>query len=194
MSAFHLEVVQIKETPREFRMQSDVAWWESTRASLREVEVELRRPFTLALRAHRIGRRLLCQGELSGSVALICGRCLEPYPCEFTEPVHLLLEPAVVAPGSAPPEGGIDLDPEDLEVGRYSGDTLDFSPVVREILALAWPVQPRCGESCLGLCPRCGRNRNLEACDCSERDVSGPFASLREMLQARAGSGSPKRR
>lgn len=184
MGTFCLEVESIQESPRDFRLESDVEWWRGARDTLREREVELRRPFALALTAHRIGRRILCRGDLTGAVHLICGRCLEPYPYEFSEPMHLLLEPGRVSPGAE--ATGIKLDPDDLEVGSYTGDLLDFSPILIEILALAWPVQPRCDDACMGLCAHCGRNRNVEPCACATDAPSGPFAGLREMLEQQA--------
>jgi uncharacterized protein len=179
-----LEVDEIKETPREFRLEADHAWWDRIRELFQEPDVELERPFVVSFRAHRIGMRLLFQGEIRGVVDLLCGRCLEPYACEFREPLQLLLEP--VMPGQDPPEGGVELDPEDLEVGRYSGDVLDFDPVVREVLALAWPVQPRCSEECRGLCPACGCNRNRQTCTCTDDASSRPFADLDERLREAA--------
>jgi uncharacterized protein len=35
-----------------------------------------------------------------------------------------------------------------------------------EEFSLALPVKPLCRENCLGLCPVCGKNRNLESCVC----------------------------
>jgi uncharacterized protein len=186
-----LEVERIKETPREFRLEGDRLWWEQAREALQEPEIELGRPFMFSFQAHRIGMRLLFRGEVDGVANLVCGRCLEPYGYEFREPVQLLLEPAPT--GTVLPEGGLDLDPEDLEIGRYGGDVLDFDLLLREVLALAWPVQPRCDEGCQGLCPVCGRNRNLETCACSDPSVSRPFARLGELIEE-AATGDPERR
>lgn len=186
-----LEVERIKKTPREFRLEGDRAWWERVREGLQEPEVELNRPFVFSFRAHRIGMRLLFRGEVDGLVGLVCGRCLEPYGYEFREPVQLLLEP--VPAGTVIPDGGLELDPEDLEIGRYGGDVLDFDPLVREVLALDWPVQPRCEEGCQGLCPVCGCNRNHESCVCSDQSVSRPFARLGELIEE-ASTDDPDRR
>jgi uncharacterized protein len=179
-----LQIDEIEETPREFRLEADPGWWDETRQVFREPEIEMATPFVVTLRAHRVGMRLLCQGQIRGVVDLPCGRCVEPYGYEFREPLQLLLEP--VLPGQEEPEGGLELDPEDLELGRYSGDVLDFGTVVREILALAWPVQPRCSEECRGLCPVCGCNRNEETCSCSDEASSRPFSDLDERLREAA--------
>lgn len=191
MPVLCLEVHRIDETPREFRLVTDAPWWERARQALGEPEVEVRRSITVSLRAHRIGLRLLCQGTVDGVVDMICGRCLEPYPFELTEPLELLLEPAPAHSGL--PEGTIAMDPDDPGVGRYTGDPLDLSPAVVEVLSLAWPVQPRCTESCKGLCPTCGTNRNQAPCRCAVDTTTRPFAGLREMLARGSGSGARRR-
>jgi uncharacterized protein len=179
-----LEVERIKETRREFRLESDATWWHEIRSQLCEPEVRLCAPFGLRVQAHRIGMRLLFEGDVDGVVDLICSRCLEPYRYAFDEPMRLLLEPAPAAGGTPTP--GIELDPEDAELGRYAGEVLDFSPVVREVLALAWPVQPRCDENCRGLCPGCGCNRNRESCTCANDDKSRPLAQLGRLIEEAA--------
>ncbi len=79
-------------------------------------------------------------------------------------------------------EPGIDLDPEDLEIGRYSGEELDFEPVLRDLLLLSWPMAPRCAEDCPGLCPVCGENRSRRACQCDAEQANKPFAALGKLL------------
>ena len=181
MGGLSIQLRSVKETPSRFVQACDPDWWDRTREALCELEAELHRGFELDLSGYRMGARLLFRGEFSGAVELLCGRCLDPYVCEFREPVQLLLEPAVASSELA--EGQIALDPDDPEVGRYAGEELDFEPVLLDVLALAWPMQPRCGEECLGLCPVCGANRNREACGCQSRDASHPFASLGRLLE-----------
>jgi uncharacterized protein len=192
MGVFCLEVGQVKESPREFRLEADRAWWERARTVLREPDVEFRTALALSFQAHRLGMRLLLQGDLQGSMELICGRCVEPYHYEFAEAMHLLLEPA--SPGEEMPEGGMKLDPDDLEIGRYVGDVIDLGPLVMEILALGWPVQPRCDEECRGLCPVCGSNRNRESCSCTTDSTSRPFARLGKLLSEAAARTSSRDR
>jgi len=188
MCAWVVPVEQVKEKPRRFELEADSEWWEEVREDLKEPEAQMRRPFRLEVDGHRLGRRLLFRGELAGSIDLACSRCLDTYEESFLESFQLLLEPAPDAESVG--EEGIELDPEDPELGRYAGDELDFGAAVLEILALAWPMQPRCRESCRGLCPNCGRNWNAEPCGCGDSSVSRPFAGLKGLLErARRGGG-----
>jgi uncharacterized protein len=188
MGAWLVPVEQVKETPRGFELEADSEWWQAVCEDLTEPGVRMHRPFRLEFQGHRLGRRLLFRGALRGSVDLSCSRCLDTYEETFDESFQLLLEPAPDA--ASVPESGIELDPDDPEVGRYGGDELDFGAAVLEILALAWPMQPRCRESCRGLCSSCGTNWNVEPCGCIEPSVSRPFAGLKGLLErARRGGG-----
>jgi uncharacterized protein len=40
--------------------------------------------------------------------------------------------------------------------------------MLREQVILAEPMHPLCREECLGICPVCGRDRNLAPCECKE--------------------------
>ena len=191
MSELILAVLEVRESPRRFRLASDAGWWEANRTLFRDPGSRLLRPFVLDLQGYRLGPRLLFRGEVEGTIELPCGRCVEPYAHSIEDQVELLLEPLrnPEARAEGPPAGGIELDPEDLEIGRYAGEELDFGVLLREILQFNWPMQPRCAEGCLGLCPSCGANRNRETCRCESGAGARPFAALGELLRgAKPGS------
>jgi uncharacterized protein len=183
MAELTIALLEVGEARRRFRLEAGPSWWQDNRGILRDPESGLARPLLLELEGYRLGERLFFRGTLSGAVELACGRCLEPYVYELSERIELLLEP--LPRSSEPPEGGIELDPEDLEIARYRGDELDFGVVLRELLLFNWPVQPRCAEGCLGLCPSCGANRNLEPCRCAGDVKTRPFAGLGAMLEGK---------
>jgi uncharacterized protein len=54
----------------------------------------------------------------------------------------------------------------ETEIGYYQKDSLALEDVLREQVLLALPVRTLCKPDCKGLCPRCGANRNLQACNC----------------------------
>lgn len=59
----------------------------------------------------------------------------------------------------------------DEEAYPLEGDELDLEPLARDAVLLGLPLAPLCQESCRGLCPTCGVNRNLDVCQCeSPRD------------------------
>lgn len=114
------------------------------------------------------------QGSISGDAIRQCVRCLK----EFADPlaVHFSTDfvkkqakgrkPARPASGGASgPESAGDIGEDTYE---YVGDDIDLVPMLREQVILAEPMHPLCREECLGICPVCGRDRNLAPCDCKE--------------------------
>jgi uncharacterized protein len=91
-------------------------------------------------------------GPLTGRIAYRCARCLKPFDRYFRLEVHEFF-----APGATE---GDDLYP-------ITGEgSIDLEPMVRDAVVLSMPFSPLCRPDCLGLCPRCGGDRNLGECSC----------------------------
>ena len=101
-------------------------------------------------------------GSVAGRMAFTCARCLSPFERGFD---ILMQELFVREPG---PEDDYALEPDLL---------LDPEPMVRDAVVLSMPFAPLCRPDCLGLCERCGVDRNLGGCTCTER-VDPRWAAL----------------
>ncbi len=115
----------------------------------------------------RHGQTLLCY-TARYTLHLPCARCLADVnrACEENF-AHVVVEQLT--------EG----DPEDW--AQAPDGQLDLNGVVEADLALSLDTAPLCDETCLGLCPRCGTNRNLSGCDCAQQQKpDSPFAALME--------------
>ena len=108
---------------------------------------------------------ILVTGAVSGTMTLSCARCLKPFESPFTLHVQELFAP--------------DLSPEDDEY-PLAEETVDLEPMLRDSVVLAMPFAPLCRSDCLGLCERCGGDRNLGECRC-EPDVDARWAPLRDL-------------
>ena len=76
----------------------------------------------------------------------------------------------------------------ELDVEFYSERTISLRDLAIEQIQLMIPMKPLCDESCLGLCPRCGVNRNRESCQCEESigdERWGALMQFREGLKKR---------
>ena len=181
MGDCEIRLSRVVESPRRFPLAANAEWWERAREvfAAEGGEVPRHARWSLELEGYRIGRRLLFRGDLDASLGLACAWCTEPIDFPVRERVELLLEPSQNP--QRIPEGGIRLDPEDIALGEYAGETLDFGRVILEILALAWPMQPRESEAC----PEgCARWRAPSARSGSPAEGSSrPFAGLDEMLR-----------
>jgi uncharacterized protein len=111
------------------------------------------------------------RGRMSGWLAVACSRCVEPVRAAIDEDIAVTYIPAAQVPatmdGEDPDdEDGVELGTDDLDVFPYDGESIDLEPLLREQVILAVPFAPLCSESCKGLCPQCGANRNASQCAC----------------------------
>ena len=93
-------------------------------------------------------------GRVSGSYASECSRCLDPVQVPVRGDFELM-----VRRSERDDETG-----DDLLVLTPSQHEVDLSPMIRETVVLNEPMIVLCTESCRGLCPVCGANRNRETC------------------------------
>ena len=73
------------------------------------------------------------------------------------------------------------IDAGEAEMGFYEGDGLELEDILREQVLLALPMQRICSESCKGICPVCGKNRNETACDCQPESRDGRWEAFRKL-------------
>jgi uncharacterized protein len=111
---------------------------------------------------YRAGLDVFFEGSLRGEALGICARCLEEYAFPLTQPFRFVLTPRAAAVGGRP-----QLSADDMALSTYEGEEIDLTPLVHEQILLALPTRPLCGESCRGLCSRCGANLNAGPCGCA---------------------------
>jgi uncharacterized protein len=187
-----LLVDRLTDAPTRFEFEGGAGWWREMRAELPGLEEVEAEPFHFELSAHRMGADIYVEGVASGALLLGCSRCLARYRHALREPFRLVLEPAgsrvPVEPDAAAAlaRDGLCLGDE-LESGWFSGRELELGPFFREVIALALPVQPLCGEQCQGLCPHCGIDRNVERCECVDTPRESPFQVLRALREGKSG-------
>ena len=104
------------------------------------------------------------RGKFAGNFQVPCARCVEPVEIPLAADFDLIFRPA--AADAEATERSITA-PE-TEIGYYQGDSLSLEDVLREQVLLSLPVRTLCKPDCKGLCPRCGENRNSQACNCDE--------------------------
>ena len=181
-----VRVDQVKESPEEVEFSGDPTWNRAAEERIPELAAPGSEALAVELRSYRIGTDLLLEGRLRGALGLECGRCLARYRHALAESFRLVLEPAG-ARLPADPEAARSLAEhgfclgDELELGWFQGHEIDLTPFVLEVVALAIPVQPLCRESCKGLCPQCGADRNETECGCEAPRDTSPFAVLKSL-------------
>jgi uncharacterized protein len=110
-------------------------------------------PIEGALTLESVVEGIYVTGSVAGRVSYRCARGLKDFDGGFDVQMNELFvrEPT--------PDDDYALEP-DL--------TLDPEPMVRDAVVLEMPFSPLCKPDCLGLCERCGGDRNLGECSCTE--------------------------
>jgi uncharacterized protein len=108
-------------------------------------------PVRMEILLESVVEGIAVSGPLSGRVAFRCARCLKDFSRDFRYEVRELFAPGATAEDDRYP----------IAEGR-----IDLEPMVRDTVVLGMPFSPLCRTECLGLCERCGGDRNLGACSC----------------------------
>jgi uncharacterized protein len=123
------------------------------------------------------------RGHFSGRFEVPCARCLDPVEIPLDADFDLIFRPAE-ADADLPERS---MTAPETEIGYYQGDSLALEDVLREQVLLSLPVRTLCKPDCKGLCPRCGVNRNRQACSC-DAGPSDPrweaLAGLRSRIES----------
>lgn len=117
------------------------------------------------------------QGRCSAQIAAQCDRCLGPVRIPLDIGFDLFYRPASDFAG----EEEVEIREGETEIGFYEGDGLELEDVLREQVLLALPMQRVCRESCPGICPVCGKNRNESPCDCRIESADDRWGALRKL-------------
>lgn len=120
-------------------------------------------------RLTRTGQGVVVQARFKGRIQSECVRCLTDFSQELTAEIDDLF--------TYPPEKA-----DDPLMAISEQAVLDLSPMVREMLLVDMPIQPKCRPDCAGLCPHCGENRNEVECSHPEVEIDPRMAVLKSLL------------
>jgi uncharacterized protein len=103
-----------------------------------------------------------------------CSRCLTPfaYPVhiEFDEMFYQQVDVLTGERMAAPDE----LEPFLIDLEH----TIDITDAVRQYGEMAAAMQPLCRPDCPGICPVCGADLGIQACDCDRGPQDSRWAAL----------------
>jgi len=109
------------------------------------------------LHAELVSGELLVRGRLALPVIFTCSRCLKNFPS--TVRVENFIFTARVS----------------------DKDTIDLTDNLREDIIIALPLKPLCREGCAGICPRCGKDLNVEQCSCGSGGDDARWRALEQL-------------
>ena len=123
------------------------------------------------------GGQIRIQGSLAVEMVAQCDRCLARARFPLKASFDLFYRPA----SDIAREEEVRIDEGEAEIGFYEGEGLELEDVLLEQVVLALPMQRVCSESCKGICPVCGQNRNEAACQCRVQETDDRWSALRNL-------------
>lgn len=143
---------------------------------------------TAELELYADGAHAFASGPFHGELTVACSRCINPVTLVIDEPLRVTFMPRhempadddepAAAGGEDDADDGAEVSDEDIDVFPFDGERIDLEPVFREQFVLAVPFAPLCMETCKGLCPQCGIDRNTASCNC-EPPIDPRLAALK---------------
>ncbi len=140
-------------------------------------DFRLRSPVHFVADVQKDARKVRLVGSVEATLECDCSRCLEPFDVPVAASLDTVFLPAAEPAGADDGE----IREDDLGVSFYRDEQIDLGEVMREQFILALPMKPLCSESCKGLCPVCGANRNREDCGGHDGWVDPRLEPLRKL-------------
>ena len=161
---------------------------------LADADVSIRGTVAVGLDLRAIERTFYVTGVVEGTAIRQCVRCLKEFDDPLAFSLRVVYEREAKATASVSKRDDIrkkktttlsEVEQEQQDDDRYyfTGDHLELAPMLREQVILASPMHPLCSDTCLGLCPRCGKNLNEGPCHCAAEPMEGPFQVLRTIKE-----------
>ncbi len=117
------------------------------------------------------------RGHVNVTIETACDRCLEQARFPIDSGFDLFYRPP--RPSARPEE--VELHEGEAEIGFYEGGGLQLNDILREYVILSLPMHTVCSETCRGICPVCGENRNLLDCGCEVKPADDRWAALKRL-------------
>ncbi len=143
----------------------DDLWWEGEK-------ILFAQPVTMEVLLTNCDSEILAEGTLATVLVLNCSRCLEPFL--YSLKVDFKLELRNVDRLNRPSD--LEAEAEETDEIKYfceNDNYVDITKDLEELILVNLPMKPLCRPDCLGICPKCGANRNQGECGC-EVDTTDP--------------------
>jgi uncharacterized protein len=107
---------------------------------------------------------VVVEGDITGLVKVKCSKCLVPTEYHLNIPFHEQFA-----------EGPVE---DESEIHSFQGGKIELLSYLHEAIFLELPQVFVCSDTCKGLCPTCGVNRNDAPCECVNERIDPRLADL----------------
>ena len=123
--------------------------------------------------------RIDIEGSIKSKAEINCSRCLKP----METVLDIFFKSSFVPAEFETREKELEVGGDDLNIEFYEGGEIDLAQLIREQIILNSPQTALCKPDCLGLCEKCGGNKNEKRCDCSEREIDPRLKVLENLTR-----------
>lgn len=168
--------IQVAEIPVEGLQVSvdDFSWFPAR-------EVSRKGDLEVSVHLARRGERILVSGSIGFVLVAACDLCLEGFEAPHRREFQLVFELSGEDPALKVKE--YECAPGDMDTVFLKEPAIDLSKLLYQQLILGLPQRNICKDECLGLCRVCGKNLNVENCDCDSERTESPFNLLGQLLK-----------
>ncbi len=175
----HIEQIKDKEFLREFEENPQA--FPIVAKMIKNRECEFLKPIKIRLKAFKVRDLYEVEGNFHTYIRLACSRCLKDYDTLFTSDFELTYTKEVPRLSEVFNDKEIELRLAEIGLLYFRGEEINLHQGIQEQVVMAFPLQSLCGESCKGLCQKCGSNLNQGECGCEPEPGSNKFAILKDL-------------
>ncbi len=127
---------------------------------------------------------IFIKGVQNVSYRVFCDRCAEFYEASYSGSFSEEIKLSDFATFVTERDGEtvkVSINNENESVFNIKGGFLGLREYFRQMFLASHGLKSLCSESCQGLCPDCGVNRNIEQCSCSNKKTDIRFAVLKDL-------------
>ncbi len=71
----------------------------------------------------------------------------------------------------------------ELDESSYiAGTDLDVDLMIYLEVLMSWPLKVLCNENCKGICSQCGKNLNVDSCNCEDQPKDLRMAAISDIF------------
>lgn len=129
-------------------------------------DIEFISPIEVDAKLTYNGKEVNLKGSMNFEIETKCNRCLDTIKTKLIFPIDELFTS--------------DENDENYNIVNY---TIDILPVIYDNLYLQLPTKFLCNEDCKGICIKCGKNKNLDECNCKDEEIDSRFAVLKNYFE-----------
>ena len=146
---------------------------------LADVDFEVEGSVEVTLRVGRSLQMFTVSGSLEAALRGECCRCLAAARAPVRAQMQFLLQ----RKEATEDEVAAVAEEDEAEIVDPGVKEVDLVERLHDALVLEMPLRIYCKPDCLGLCPRCGEDRNRVACSCADQVDDPRWEVLAQLKQ-----------